>query len=126
MKTSIFFLVLAFCICVMVIAQVRNQKMREKYAALWLVTSGTILILAAFPNLLEYLADLVGVVLPVNLLFLLANVLLIGVSLHLTLALSKLGEETRILAEEVAILRTQLEQHESQNSACSKEFPTEK
>lgn len=41
--------------------------------------------------------------LPVNLLFLLSILSLMGVSIHLTLELSRLSEKTRILAEEVAI-----------------------
>lgn len=56
-----------------------------------------------FPRLLDWLAGLVGVETPVNLLFLLAIVMLIGVALHLTQAISRLTEDTRILAEEIAI-----------------------
>ena len=36
MNASIFFLIVALCICTLVIIQVRNLKMKEKYAALWL------------------------------------------------------------------------------------------
>lgn len=94
----------------MVLVQVRNQKMKEKYAALWLVVSSLIIVLAIFPRLLDWLASLVGIETPVNLLFLLAIIMLIGVCLHLTQAISKLTEDTRILAEEVAIMRAIQEQ----------------
>ncbi len=110
MPSNIFFLILAILIFVMVIAQVRNQKMKEKYAALWLLVSGIIIILAIFPHLLHWLADFTGVVVPVNLLFLLAIMMLIGVCLHLSLELSNTADETRVLAEEVAILRAILQQ----------------
>lgn len=104
-SASIFFLVLAIIVVIMVLAQVRNQTMKEKYAALWLVVLVIIVILAAFPKLLDGLANFVGVYTPVNLLFLLAIIMLIGVCLHLTVQLSKMEEETRILAEEIAIMR---------------------
>lgn len=110
MPSNIFFLLLSLLIFVMVFAQVRNQKMKEKYAALWLLVSATIIVLALFPHLLSRLAELTGVVMPVNLLFMLAIMMLIGICLHLTLDLSRLGEDTRTLAEEVAMLRAQLEQ----------------
>lgn len=103
MVANLFFLILTIVLVVMVLSQVRNQKMKEKYAALWLIISTLIIILVIFPKLLDWLADLVGIETPVNLLFLLAIIMLIGVALHLTQALSKMGEDTRILAEKAAI-----------------------
>ena len=101
----IFFLVFAAVIVLLVLAQVRSQNMKEKYAALWLIVSAIIILLVLFPRLLFFFADLIGIESPVNLLFLLAIIMLIGVCLHLTAALSKMGEDVRVLAEEVAILR---------------------
>ena len=110
MPSNIFFLILSLVIFVMVLVQVRNQKMKEKYAALWLIVSAVIIVLAVFPVLLWGLADFTGVVMPVNLLFLLAIVMLLGVCMHLTLEVSKISDETRTLAEEIAILRASQEQ----------------
>ena len=112
MSASVFFLILAVLICTFVVIQVRNQRMKERYAALWLIIGTTIIVLGVFPNLLNGVAHFVGVALPVNLLFLLSILLLMGVSIHLTLALSRLSEKTRILAEEVAILKALQEQPE--------------
>lgn len=110
MPSNIFFLILAVLIFIMVFAQVRNQKMKEKYAALWLIISAIIIVVALFPKLLFFLSEITGVVVPVNLLFLLAITMLIGVCLHLTLEVSKLADETRALAEEVAILGATIDQ----------------
>lgn len=112
MSASVFFLILAILVCTFVIIQVRHQRMKERYAALWLIIGAIIIVLGAFPNLLNGVADFVGVALPVNLLFLLSILLLMGVSIHLTLELSRLSEKTRILAEEVAILKALQEQSE--------------
>lgn len=101
----IFFLVFAAVIVLLVLAQVRNQNMKEKYAALWLIVSAIIILLVIFPRMLFFFADLIGIESPVNLLFLLSIIMLIGVCLHLTAALSKMGEDVRVLAEEVAIMR---------------------
>ena len=110
MSASVFFLILAILVCTFVVVQVRHQRMKERYAALWLIIGAIIIVLGAFPNLLNGVADFVGVALPVNLLFLLSILLLMGVSIHLTLELSRLSEKTRILAEEVAILKALQEQ----------------
>ena len=112
MSASVFFLILAILVCTFVVVQVRHQRMKERYAALWLIIGAIIIVLGAFPTLLNGVADFVGVALPVNLLFLLSILLLMGVSIHLTLELSRLSEKTRILAEEVAILKALQEQPE--------------
>ncbi|WP_314684244.1 DUF2304 domain-containing protein [Rothia mucilaginosa] len=112
MSASVFFLILAILVCTFVVIQVRHQRMKERYAALWLIIGAIIIVLGAFPTLLNGVADFVGVALPVNLLFLLSILLLMGVSIHLTLELSRLSEKTRILAEEVAILKALQEQSE--------------
>ena len=112
MISSVFFLILAILVCTFVVIQVRHQRMKERYAALWLIIGAIIIVLGAFPTLLNGVADFVGVALPVNLLFLLSILLLMGVSIHLTLELSRLSEKTRILAEEVAILKALQEQPE--------------
>ena len=112
MSASVFFLILSVLVCAFVIVQVRHQRMKERYAALWLIIGAVIIVLGAFPSLLNGVADFVGVALPVNLLFLLSILLLMGVSIHLTLELSRLSEKTRILAEEVAILKALQEQQE--------------
>jgi len=65
-------------------------------------------ILGAFPRLLVWFAALVGVGLPVNLLFALAFVTLLTVCIQLSSELSSLEEESRTLAEEVALLRLEL------------------
>ena len=110
MSASVFFLILAILVCTFVIIQVRHQRMTARYAAMWLIIGAIIIVLGAFPTLLNGVADFVGVALPVNLLFLLSILLLMGVSIHLTLELSRLSEKTRILAEEVAILKALQEQ----------------
>ncbi len=83
---------------------VRRGRLREKYVGLWLTIIVGTVVLAVYPGLLELAARLLGFQLPSNLLFLVAIVLLLGVCLHLSLEVSGLEDETRVLAEEVALL----------------------
>ena len=105
--------ILAFLIVALVAEMVRRKKLREKYAFWWLAVGFTTLVLAAFPDLLYAAAVMVGVQLPSNLLFILSILMLLGVCLHLSWEISVVEDETRTLAEEVAILRVQLERLES-------------
>lgn len=102
-------LVIAIVMVLTVLQMLRRGKLREKYTVLWLIVGGLTIVLGAFPQLLDWAATLVGIRVPANLLFALAIVLLVGVSLHVSRELTILEDETRILAEEVAILRTSMD-----------------
>ena len=84
---------------------VRRRQLREKYAALWLVTGAGMAVLAVLPGLLDRVAGWLGVADPPNLLFFLAILVLLMVVVQLSFEVSRLEERTRVLAEEVALLR---------------------
>lgn len=86
-----------------------TRRLREKYAVLWLVVGFAMVVLTVFPGLLGGLADVVGVEVPANLLFVLALAFLICVTLHQSWELSTAEDEIRRVAEEVAILRADTE-----------------
>lgn len=100
---------LALAIVGLVVEMLRRKKLREKYAVLWLIVGVVTLVLAAFPRMLNVVAEFVGVQLPSNLLFAMSILMLLGVCLHLSWEISVVEDETRTLAEEVAILRVQVE-----------------
>jgi hypothetical protein len=109
----VFGIALAVLIIVVVMWMLLTRRLREKYAALWLVIGLAVLVLGVFPQLLLGLTELLGVQVPANLLFALAIVLLLGVSLHLSWELSQAEEEIRRSAEELAILRAQQDRIEA-------------
>ena len=93
---------------VFVVELLRRGVLREKFAALWLLVSAAILVMAIFPANLTSLADLLGVEVPSNLLFLMGGVLLLLVSVQLSHEVSRVEARTRRLAEEIALLRYEL------------------
>lgn len=105
-----------FAVALMVVAVVslflllRSRRIREKYVGLWLGVAATVIILAVFPGLTLWLARVVGVQTPVNLLFSGALAVLLAVCIQLSIAISSLEERGRTLTEEVAFLRFDLEQ----------------
>jgi hypothetical protein len=109
---------LALAIVALVVEMLRRKKLREKYAALWLIVGVATLVLAAFPQLLNIVAVMVGVQLPSNLLFAMSILMLLGVCLHLSWEISVVEDETRTLAEEVAILRAQMEAMQGQTTSA--------
>lgn len=92
-----------------VFEMLRRQKLREKYAVLWIIIGLGTLLLAAFPSLLEWASRVLGIQVPANLLFITTLVLLVGVCLHLSREQSQAEDEVRILCEELALLKVELD-----------------
>ncbi|MEV8369426.1 DUF2304 domain-containing protein [Microbacterium sp. NPDC064584] len=113
----LFGIALAVVILVIVVWMLLARKLREKYAVMWLVIGLAVLLLGLFPQLLLWLTDTLGVAVPANLLFSLAIVLLLGVTLHLSWELSQAEDEIRRVAEETAIARAQIDRLTSRVSA---------
>lgn len=107
----IVFLGVAFAVFVLavIIWMLLTKRLREKYAVLWLIIGVGMLVLTVFPDLLVWLSDWLGVQVPSNLLFVGALALLVGVTLHQSWELSTAEDETRRVAEEVAILRAEVD-----------------
>ncbi|MCR2810251.1 MULTISPECIES: DUF2304 domain-containing protein [unclassified Microbacterium] len=104
----VFSIALALLILVIVVWMLLARKLREKYAVMWLIIGLAVLVLGVFPQLLLRLTETLGVQVPANLLFSLAIVLLLGVTLHLSWELSQAEDEIRRVAEEAAIARTEI------------------
>jgi hypothetical protein len=99
----------------------RRRQLTEKYAALWLVVGVLLLVLTIFPGLLAAVTHALGFAVPSNLLFFVGIVFLVGVCLHLSWELSRLENETRKLAEDLAIMRLELRELAKDNKAAEQE-----
>jgi len=103
-------LVLSLVTVSAIVFLMRSRRIREKYAAAWIILAIAVVILGGFPDVLGHMARLLGVQTPVNLLFLVSGVILLIVSVQFSVEISQLEEETRTLAEEIALLRLDLEE----------------
>jgi hypothetical protein len=92
-------------VLVAIVEMMRRHRLREKYAVIWFLVAVGVLTLAIFPGLLTGVAELLGVALPVNLLFFVGSLVLLVLTLQHSYELGRLEEKTRTLAEEVALLR---------------------
>jgi hypothetical protein len=83
---------------------VRRRWLLERYALLWLFSSFVLLVLAVWNDGLSMLSEAIGVVTPSNALFLIAFGFVLVLLLHFSLAVSRLSDQTKVLAQKLAIL----------------------
>jgi len=107
---SIIFAVGASVIALLVILElVRRRRLREEYSLLWLGTAMVMLIVGVWRDLLHGLAETVGIIYPPNLLFLLAALFLLFIQLYFSTVITKLTQENKEIAQQVALLRYEVE-----------------
>ncbi|MEZ5141932.1 MAG: DUF2304 domain-containing protein [Acidimicrobiales bacterium] len=87
----------------------RNRQLRGKYALLWTAMGAVLLVLALFPGLLTALAERLGIYYPPALFLVAAIGFLLVVVVHFSWEMSRVEDRTRTLAEELALLRTELD-----------------
>lgn len=103
-------IVAALAIMAMLFELLRRHRLREKYAVIWAVLSLGSIVVAVFPSILYSAPSAIGLRVPANLLFLLAIVVLLGLTLQLSYELGRSEERVRTLAEEVALLRLRVDE----------------
>jgi hypothetical protein len=91
---------------------VRQRRLLERYALLWLLSAVIVLGLSVWTGLLEAVAGLLGVAYPPNALFLIAFGFVMVLLLHFSLAVSRLTDQTKVLAQRQALLEERLRRHE--------------
>jgi hypothetical protein len=89
---------------VLVIELVRRRRLVERYALLWITAALVLVVLAVWNGALNWIADQLGILSPPNALFLIGVGALFILALHFSVAFSRLSEETKILAQELARL----------------------
>ena len=107
-------LTFSLVVLVVIFLRLRNSRMQERYATWWLVIALFLLLVSIFPGILKWMASVVGIVVPLNLAFFLAGVVVLLMSLQFSVDLSHAAEKRRRLAEEIALLRARvdaLEEH---------------
>jgi hypothetical protein len=103
-RIQIVAIVAAGVLLVVLLELVRQRRLLERYALLWLFSALVLLGLSIWRGLLEVIADGIGVAYPPNALFLIAFGFVLVLLLHFSLAVSRLSDQSKVLAQRLALL----------------------
>lgn len=99
----------------LVFEMVRRRYLRERYAILWLGAALVLLVLAAWTQLLGSISRAVGIATPSNAFFVIAFSFLLLLVLHFSAVVSRLADESRVLAQRLSLLEQR--QHAAEDAA---------
>jgi len=110
LKVSIVAAIGSILLLAVVFELIRSRRLRERYALLWLLTGVVLLVLSLWRGGLNTLAGWVGIeTYPPAVLFAVASFFILAVLLHYSTVISKLSDQSTILAQRVALLEAELD-----------------
>lgn len=102
-------LLLSILLVVFILELVRRRQLREEYSLLWLVVGILMFVMVLWKSALDLVARMVGIYYPPSALFLLGLVFIVVLLLHFSTVISRLTEQNKELAQEIALLRHKVE-----------------
>ena len=102
---------------------VRRRRLLERYALVWLFSSAVLLALAAWQGLLTKVASAIGIFYPPSALFVIAFAFVLLLLLHFSVAVSRLAEQSKVLAQRLALLEARGRELEEQLAVPADEEP---
>ena len=88
---------------------VRRRRLMERYALLWLFSTVVLLGLAVWKHLLEEVASAIGIFYAPSALFVVAFGFILVILLHFSLVISRMADQTKVLAQRVGLLQHRLD-----------------
>ena len=107
----------ALVLLLIVLEMVRRRRLLERYALLWLLCAVVILGLAVWRGALERVASAVGIYSPPNALFFIALGFILVLLLHFSAAVSRLADQSKVLAQRQALVEQQLRELEQRRTS---------
>ncbi len=120
-------IVVTFLLLVLVFELVRRKRLSERYAILWLLAATTLFVLAVWKGLLTSLSHDVGISYPPSALFAVAIGLIAMILLNFSLAVSRLSDQNKVLAQKLGLLQQRIDEagREAARQATAAGDPTE-
>jgi len=94
---------------VTIVALIRKRRLAEEYSLLWLLVGMAFLAISFFRSLIEDIANFLGIDYGPSAIFLIAIFFIMWLLLRFSLIVSDLAKQSRTLAQEIALLRLDLE-----------------
>ena len=97
-----------------VLELVRRRRLLERYALVWLGSALVLLALAVWKGLLGSIASAVGIFYPPAALFVIAFGFILVLLLHFSTAVSRLTDQSKVLAQRIALMEERQRELEQQ------------
>ena len=103
-----------------VINKIRNKGIELKYSLVWLALGTGIIIFTCFTKLTTWLAHVLGISQPMNMLFFAGFCFMLPIIFSLSVSVSRLSNKVKRLTQEMALLEEQKRKAEEESEELQK------
>jgi len=93
----------------LIVMLIRNRKIKEEFAILWLFFGLVFLFLSVWRGSLEIIARILGIAYAPAAIFLILIIAIISILIHLSLITSRLTDQARIMTQELGLLKMEMD-----------------
>ena len=113
LRISVFIAIAVYMTLIVVL--LRKKSLNLKYSLLWMFMAVVLLVMVAFPGLVEFLAGLIGVASYINAIFMSFIFFILLLVVSLSSIVSKQRREIKTLIQNMAILKKEIEELKNKN-----------
>jgi hypothetical protein len=100
----------------LVLELVRQRRLLERYALVWMAVTALLIVLTLWDGLLTSVASLIGIAYPPSALFVIAFGFVILLLLHFSVAVSRLTDQSKVLAQQLSLLEERVRRQEDREA----------
>ena len=119
--TKIFIILIIILFLFYIGRMLKKGKIEFKYAFVWIGTSLIVLLITVFPSILSFFSSLIGIELPVNLVFFLGIILNLVITFAITASYSKMKEMVYKNTQYISLLENKIDRLEKERNNGSEE-----
>ncbi|MBQ8267417.1 MAG: DUF2304 domain-containing protein [Clostridia bacterium] len=113
LRISVFIAIAVYMTLIVVL--LRKKSLNLKYSLLWMFMAVVLLVMVAFPGLVEFLAGLIGVASYINAIFMSFIFFILLLVVSLSSIVYKQRREIKTLIQNMAILKKEIEELKNKN-----------
>ena len=113
-RLQIVAIIATLALFVLVFELVRQRRLQERYALLWMFSATVLFGLALWKDALPRIAEAVGIVSPPSALFAVALGFVFVLMLHFSLVISRLSDQNKVLAQRIGALDQRIAELENE------------
>jgi hypothetical protein len=103
----------------LVLELVRRRRLLERYALVWMAVTALLLLLTLWDGLLSGVASVIGISYPPSALFLIAFGFVILLLLNFSVAVSRLTDQSKVLAQQLSLLDERVRRQEEREALAA-------
>jgi hypothetical protein len=93
----------------LIIMLIRNKRIKEEFAILWLFFGLVFLFLSIWRGSLEVIARILGIAYAPAAIFLILIIAIISILIHLSLITSRLTDQAKVMIQELGLLKIEID-----------------